>query len=693
MKNTSFLFLLLLTGFLGQISVCAQTTTNKKNKESQILALVLKTLNDKHINPVKLDDTFSKKMFKSYIDSLDVAKLFLLESDIEEFKKYETKLDDQIKENDLSFFDFTYERLIIRMNEGKVIYSNLLKNNFDFSTNEVARYTTIYGKFYDKQGFAKNKSELNINWHNFLKSHLIELVKKDIIKDYSNVNTFDLLLSDKINGLEKYLEGTIFNPTNRTRSIVFQNYINAIAQQNDLYTNYYTPEILSRYLTRKTAKIEGCGIVVRSADDFVEVKDLSEGSPAMKTNMIEIGDKILKVTNENDTPVSTIGLTHYEVSKLFRGKAGTNIKILIKKPNGSIKEVSFKRGIVSKNDNYIKSCIVKKNNLKFGLINLSHFYNELEDLDAITVTKDFYEELKILQQEKIEGLILDLRFNQGGPLESVVKILGNFMSYSPVGQVRTKSNTKPTALLTDVNTDVFNKSIVVIVNEDTCAGAEFLASALKENKAAIIIGAKTLGYGTIQNLISLDENNSVPILGAINISEQSIFNINGIAIQKTGVQPDVNFLESIKKQEIVSNNQDLDIENIKSIKFEIQKPLNYYDKAIINSKQRIKNSNKIKIIKNNYQQEYLFEKGIISLRSLNVNLVKTEIQKLVLKSQATETPQFDKNIDCFFPDEILKRLKNKPYLMPKRRIWLGNLKNDFEIEEGINILEDMNNMK
>ena len=667
--------------------------TNLQNTEKKILEIVLNNLKNKHFVSKKIDNDFSKNMFKTYLDSLDRNKIFLLKSDVEEFKKYENKLDDQINAGDLSFFYFTKDRLIMRMKESKEIYTNLLKNGVDFSTNEESLgfpgYSTNKTVSFN---FAKDKTELKNRWVNFLKTAVIYSSKGSYFEkkdNYSNPDIYADYFNSINSNIQNSLESTLLNFDNMSRNFIFEYYLNSIIVQYDQHSKYFSPFTRDKYKFKESGKIEGCGITLRMANDFTEIKKLIEGGPAWKSKKFEIGDVILKVQQENEEPENVVGYTSFIIAKLLKGKTGTTVKITIKKPDGSLETIALKREIVSTNDSFIKSGIITKNNKKYAVIGFPRFYVDYDDDMVRNVADDFVKELENLKKTEVQGIVLDMRNNGGGSVEAVIKILGNFLSKKSIVQFTNKEN--KTSLFETENTEPkWDKSIVLLVNDRTASASEIFASAFKEYNIGVILGSQTFGKGTVQEFIDLNAFNfkkeDNEDFGMLKITTNKFYKCNGKSVQKNGIIPDVVCNVDLTLERESSLKNAIKPDQVAPIKIEPINNISFFNTIISKSQSRI-NENK----NFNQKSESLIEKAIIT-KSLNFKKVTEEVKATVAKI-VSETNDYNNNFEFTSTISDQKILKKKNYLDIERKKWHEKLKTDYEIEEGFNILEDMNLVK
>ncbi len=656
-------------------------------RENKILEIVYNVLKNKHFVSKKIDDNFSKKIFQTYLDSIDRYKMFFRESDINEFKKYESKLDDELKNNDLTFFFMTHDRLIKRMREGKDMYNSLLKGNIDFSVDENTNFMDLYNSGGTTNfKYKKNKAEQLKQWDNLIKTFfLLRYTNEFIDAGNTNCNEFETFFEAKKSNLNAMFESTFYNFENITRDRIFEFYVNSIVVQFDPHSKYYGPINRDLYLKNQTGKIEGAGITVKLANNFIEIKKLAFGGPAYRSKKIEVGDIILKIAQENEEPLSVVGYNIFDVTKLLKGKSGSNVKVTIKKPDGKIVEVSLKRAVINSNDTYIKSSVVLKNNIKYGLICFPRFYTDFDDEMVRNVTDDFEEELEVLKKSDVQGVVVDIRDNGGGSVEAAIKILSNFTGKNPIVQVKNKEQLITTFESEQIN-KIWDKSVVLLINSETASAAEILASSFQEYNLGVVIGEPSFGKGTIQEYLDLNSFNNKKYdnvdFGALKITTQKFYKLNGKSIQKNGIIPD------IKIADIRLNTREIDIlnvlnnDNVKAINHKSFNELNIFDKIISSNQNRINQYFNVGKLNGYKYANFPFQ-------SLNLKKIKIELESFLLKKSDLMKQKYRNNLEFTLTVADVKLLKKKEYLLQKRKDWLEELPNDYQIEECINVLEDM----
>lgn len=684
-------------------STFADTKVIDPRKEKKILEIVRNILNKNHLVTKKIDNNFSKAVFKDYINSLDKFKLFFLESDIKEFKQYETKIDDQILKNDLTFFYLTYDRIMMRMREGKIMYTNALKSEIKFDKDEF--YNDNSKNFI----YQKTATQQNDWWRKSIKNYVFleidKLLKKQISEKVTTneMQNNEVLVENGLQTIEKQFNiSALLNVDNIDRVLIFEKYLNAIVTQYDFHSKYYSARSRDEYNKLTTGKIVGIGVSLGSKDKFMQISGTTPGGPAWKSKKIEIGDIVLKVAQGNDDPVDIVGLSLYDGSKLIRGTKGTVVKLTIKKYDGKIVVIPIKRDVVESDDVYIKSCIVEKNNLKYGLISFPSFYADFDDEKERNSFNDFETELEVLKKSDVNGVIVDMRNNSGGAVEEATKIMGLFIKKGVVVQVKSK-NEKLDVLEDTDNQISWEKGVVLLVNSETASSAEFFAAAMQDFRRGIIIGdSKTFGKGTMQETLDLNTYNlnkdDKDDFGSLKTTIKQIYRPNGISTQILGVVPDVilNDLINIRKRILERELQKVQFEDKNphiiasdQIKKIDNKPF-YEELSIINivknSKQRVLVNPIFKFVNEEKQ-----EKNV--LINTNINKLKERLieEQNNINREKLEMPQ---KANFFVSSNIVdyKNLRKNEYLQTKRKQWQESLLSDFLIEESVNILFEMKDL-
>jgi len=663
-------------------------------KDKLLLELLTMVLERGHYSPVAIDDAFSKKVYAKYLDNIDPTKRFFLQSDIEEFSKYETKIDDMIKNKDLTFFNLTNSRLLQRMQECRAIYDDVLDNPFDFNTNENINVD------YEKLPYAKNKKELVDRWRKQLKLQaLSSITDKQKLEDDKKekdakyvVKSFETIEKEvresSLKSLKEYFD---FIQKELTRNDWFSIYLNAIVERFDPHTFYFSPEDKEKFDVSMSGTFEGIGARLQKKNDAVEISELISGGPAWKGKELEAGDLILKVGQGKEEPIDVAGMRLDDVVKKIKGPKGTEVRLTVKKVDGTIKVISIIRDEVETEETFAKSSIVEKDGKRFGVIYLPKFYISFENKENRDAFKDVAAEIERLKAQNIDGIVMDLRDNGGGSLETVVKMVGLFIPEGPVVQV--KAPGRDPEILPDPDKKVqYDGPLVVMINNFSASASEIFAAAIQDYKRGIVVGSKhSYGKGTVQNVIDLNQfirGNSYGDLGALKTTIQKFYRINGGSTQREGVLSDIIFPDRFTYLDMGERDEEsaLPWDKIAPAKYE---PLNMnYDGIIANSKKRIASNNYFNLIDEN--AKWIFERKDENTFSLNLNQFKKEmalsdakIKKFKAISDYNNKLKFNSlpnEIALFEKDSLLKQ---------KRERWHEDLQKDLYIEETLNVIAEI----
>ncbi|MEC4112557.1 carboxy terminal-processing peptidase [Myroides pelagicus] len=680
-------------------------------KDQLLLELVTYLLDRTHYDPPKIDDKFSQKVYKEYLKSLDPMKRYFTQQDMAEFSEYELLIDDMILMKDLSFFDLSYNRITQRMQEAKSIYAEVLAKPFDFTIDET------FDADYDSLPYAKDQEELKARWEKQLKLNVlstltdnlkiqegkevieededsIETIKKDTKKDTKPVEkkSFEQLEEEARDSTLKSLNEYFDMLNDLERKDWFSIYLNAIVERYDPHTFYFAPEDKEKFDASMSGSFEGIGAVLRKKPEGVEINELVPGGPAEKSKKIEVGDIILKVAQTADEePIDVVGMRLDNVVKLIKGKKETKVYLTIKKIDGTISVISLMREMIEIEETYAKSAVIELNGKKYGLIHLPKFYIDFENKDRRNAFTDVQKEIKELKQQGIEGIIMDLRNNGGGSLSTVVDMMGLFAKEGPVVQV--KSSKGKQQVLDDKGTPiVWEGPLVVLVNNFSASASEIFAAAIQDYKRGIIIGSKhTYGKGTVQNLVDLNEllsKQPFGDLGALKVTLQKFYRINGGSTQREGVLSDIILPD--RYSYIDMGERDLDnampwdkIERADYVAYK-----NDFTPIVNLSRNRIKTNEQFNLIDENAQ--WINQRKDEKTFALNLDKYQERQKQIEEKAKKFKAISKYKNTLKFssLPSEI-ERVATDTILEDKRDRWHERLQGDVYIEEGVNILNDL----
>jgi len=691
-KTLLFVVILSVTLFAFKIN---ESKSVDPEKDKLLLELLTFVIEKGHYNPATIDDTFSKGVFKEYIQALDPSKRFFLQSDITEFSNFELQLDNQLLDKDLTFFNLTYDRLMKRMGESKLIYKQILSKPIDYSIDES------FNTDYDKEPYAKNSKEFFDKWRKQIKlstlSSLTDKQKLELDKKKNDpkyvVKSFEKLEKETRESALKSLDESFGFMSELNRDDWFTLYVNSFMAHFDPHTTYFPADDKERFDVSISGKLEGIGARLQKKNDFTEITELISGGPAWRGKQLEAGDVVMKVAQGKGEPVDVVGMRLDDVVKKIKGPKGSEVRLTVKKVDGTIKIISIIRDIVEIEETYAKSSVVEKNGLKYGVIYLPKFYIDFENKDGRDAGKDIALEVNRLKKAGVSGIVLDVRDDGGGSLATVVDIAGLFIEQGPIVQV--KSAGKKKEILYDRDKKVeWNGPLVIMVNEFSASASEILAAAIQDYKRGIIIGSKqTYGKGTVQNVIDLNQfvrNSSVGDLGALKTTTQKFYRINGGSTQLEGVSSDIvmpdryAYLKMGERDEVNAMSWD----KIEPAEYTVWNDNFKFNQAIINSKKRIEQNVQFQLIEQN--AKWIDSRSSENIYSLNIDKFKVS-QNIIENIAKKYKPIADYKNKLKFaslPYEI-EEINKDVSLKEKRERWHENLSKDIYVEEALNILDDL----
>lgn len=675
-------------------SFIPSTKNEDPEKDKLLIELLSFVLEKGHYSPATIDDEFSKKVYEKYINGIDPTKRFFLESDIKKFSQYELKIDDLIRTKDLTFFDLTNSTLLKRFSDSRKIYSDILSKPFDFTKEETLDVD------YEKQPYVKNEKELKDRWRKQLKLSVlssvtdkIELEASKKAKDSSYVEkSFEEIekatRENNLKSLDDYFD---FLEKELDRSDWFSIFINSIVERFDPHSFYFSPDDKDKFDVSMSGKFEGIGARLQKKNDVIEVTELISGGPAWRGKSLEAGDLILKVAQGDEEPLDIAGMRMDDVIKKIKGPKGTEVRLTVKKVDGTIEVISIIRDEVETEETFAKSSTVIKDGKKYGIIYLPKFYISFDNRDERDAYKDVMKEIERLKKENIVGLVVDLRGNGGGSLEAVVNMTGLFIEKGPVVQV--KSATSKKEVLSDKDPKVqWAGPLVVMVDNFSASASEIFAAAIQDYKRGIVIGSKhTYGKGTVQNVIDLNQfvrGNDLGDLGALKTTTQKFYRINGGSTQREGVLSDIVLPDRFAYLDMGERDEDNALPWDKIDPADYTTVFSGFEPIIAKSKVRIDANEQFKLIDEN--AKWIFQRKDENIYDLNLEKFKAEVEATDLKLKKFKALSSYTNKLSFnslpYENELIA---NDTLLKEKRVRWHEEMQKDVYVDEALNILGDL----
>ena len=697
MKSRKGLVLLAVVLFGGLFFAFRYTgggTDTVLSQRQRLLSAVGSLLESQHYSPKNINNDFSKKLFQKFLDELDGDKSFFLQSDINALQKYELTLDDEIKGADIRFapaVGVIYEK---RLADVTALYKDILSQPFDFSKEETAMLDG------SKQPYAANEAEQKDRWRKLLKYYTLERYVDLVEQREQNKGKKDFQVKTDAE-LEAEARNVVLKAMNkrfdRIKNTVkeeqrFNTFINSVTSLMDPHTDYFAPVEKRSFDEQMSGRFYGIGAQLTEDDFGVKIASVQPGGAAWKSGELAVNDVILKVAQGAAEPVDVAGFATEDVVKLIRGNKGTEVRLTVKKSDGSIKVITMQRDEIVLDETFARSAIVEEGGKKIGYIWLPEFYADYERENGNRCSEDVAKEIVKLKKENIQGLVMDLRNNGGGSLYEVIQMVGLFINQGPVVQVRDRDG-KANVYGDQRPGTLYDGPLAVLVNELSASASEIFAGAIQDYRRGVVIGStSTYGKGTVQKTVPfgnvVDMNSGRTDMGAVKLTFQMFYRINGGSTQLKGIEPDIVLPDSYEYLKI----REKDVPN--ALPWDQINKATYltwhkdygHDLAIQTENERVKQNASLNLLRDNL---VWLSKLNDEPASLNINKYR-DLQKrirstvnqnttLLKLSQEMNVAPAEVDKDKFFnnPD------KNKG---ERYQAWLRSLKTDMHIGETMKVL-------
>ncbi len=514
--------------------------------QRQSTLIILKVINEYHYKKHLLDDEMSRAILSRYLEVLDPNKSFFTQGDIDRFNVIGDRLDDDLKDARLDSA-FSIFRVYRQRIDERIKYAlKLLDRDYDFTINETYRFDR------QKSPWTADTAELNELWRKKVKSDILSLKLKD--KPLDEIKS---TLQKRYTGIQR-----------RTRQMdsddVFQVFINSYTLSLEPHTSYMSPRVSENFDISMRLSLEGIGAVLKNENEYTVVQRTVVGGPAALSGQINPGDRIVGVGQDAEGEMEdVIGWRLQDVVDLIRGAKGTTVRLqLLPEDEGSTgrsKLVTLVRNEIKLEDQAAKKFVIKDlggmGNIRIGVIDIPAFYRDFQgyskgDKDFTSTTRDVRRLIRELEEEGVDGIVIDLRENGGGSLVEATELTGLFIPSGPVVQVKNASGDLD--IENDPDPDqVYTGPLAVLVDRHSASASEIFAGAIQDYHRGIIIGEPTFGKGTVQTLVDLGrfvrygEKN----LGRLRLTMAQFFRVNGGSTQFKGVVPDIVYPSAVQSDD------------------------------------------------------------------------------------------------------------------------------------------------
>ncbi len=508
-------------------------------RHEKIGQLVTEFIQKSHYRHAAVDDDLSSKVLDRYIEALDNNRMYLLESDVQAFEQYRYLLDDMVRSEPLNPVFNMFDVYRTRVRERLEFALQQIESEPDFTVDEAYEFDR------EELPWAKTSEELDEIWRKRVKNDALSLALAE--KEWPEIQEI----------LDKRYSRFLKRMDQIKSDDVFETFMNAFAHTLDPHSSYLSPRNSEEYRIQMSLSYFGIGASLQIEDDYVMVINVIPGGPAAIDGVLQPKDKITAVAQgEDGEMVDVIGWRLDDVVQLIRGPADTVVRLQVMPagalPGAQEKVISLTRNQVKLEEQAAKSEVITiprdGRDWSIGVIEVPSFYRDYRalsngDKDYTSTTKDVKRLIGELEEQGIDGLIIDLRDNGGGHLTEATALSGLFIDNGPVVQLR-NSNGRISRLddPDPVPRVAYTGPLAVLVNRYSASASEIFAAAIQDYARGVIIGQQTFGKGTVQNLYSLDQYVRRPDdegLGQLTLTIGKYYRVTGESTQHRGVDPDI----------------------------------------------------------------------------------------------------------------------------------------------------------
>ncbi|KYG76757.1 carboxy terminal-processing peptidase [Roseivirga echinicomitans] len=624
---------------LGSTNIYASDTADTtkylqpKSEHIKEAIMVTQILDFFHYRDVDLNDSLSSVILDNFIESLDGSKNYFLAADIKSFQKYRFAFDEDLKRGNLvpAFYIFNiYKKRV----EERLKYALAeSQHKFDFTKKEEFVFDR------EKVPYPQSAQEQDELWRKIIKNQALSL-KLSGSDDKKISETLVTRYERFKSNVDKY------NSTD-----VFEILMNSVTESFDPHTSYFGPRSAEDFQRESSKAMEGIGATLQQDDDFTKIVELRPGGPAFLSGQIDVDDRIVGIAQGAEGEmVDVVGWRSDEVAGQVRGAKGTLVRIEFlpagRPVGGQTKIVNIVRDKIKYDEAKAKSQVVQYEEggktYNLGIITLPDFYLDSEGLedgekDFSSATSDVKKLITQLQEDGVDGVMLDLRNNGGGSLLEAISLSGLFLPGGPVVQIKYANG--QIAKEDDKEKMFYSGPLSIMTNRFSASASEIFAAVLQDYKRAVIVGEQTYGKGTVQNVRGLNDFLREPTtdeLGLIKYTIAKFYRVTGSSTQHLGVSPDISLPSAFSAKEFGESSKPsaLPWDKIPAAKFT---PLNYVDNDLI---AQLKKSHEERLKTDQSLVDYQYD-----INELNKARAKTSVS-LNYDTRKKEADDFEKKRDA-----------------------------------------------
>ncbi len=520
-------------------------------KHAEISQNVTRIIEELHYSRPRIDNSFSSAILDRYLDTLDGNRLYFLNSDISTFGRYRYELDERARSGELEPIFEIFNLFRARTAERIEYAISLLETEPDFTVDEEFRFDR------SELPWPNADDEMQEIWRQRVKNDGLSLILTS--KDWTE--TAEILT-------QRY-ERVLRRVNQLTADDVFETFMNAMAHTMDPHSSYLSPRQSEEYRIQMSLSYDGIGASLQLEDDYVTVINVIPGGPAQIDGSLKPGDRITAVGQGVSGELEdVIGWRLDDVVQLIRGPGGTVVRLQVlaagAAPGTPEEVVPLVRDKVKLEEQAAKSSVVElprdDRTYRIGVIRVPSFYQDYAarsrgEEDYTSTTRDVARLIAELEEDGLDGLVMDLRQNGGGHLSEATELSGLFIERGPVVQLRqTRGNTE---VLEDPSPGaVYSGPLAVLVDRYSASASEIFAAAIQDYERGVVIGQRTFGKGSVQNLFNLDRFMRAPGYGQLTLTIGKYYRVTGGSTQHRGVEPDIELPSMVDVETVGESTRD-----------------------------------------------------------------------------------------------------------------------------------------
>jgi len=520
---------LLLLLLLISCTLSAQQTRNTCNT----LSKVYKVIEREHYHPKPLDDSLSVYVFDTFMDGLDPGRNIFIRPEYEKLRKNRLSLDNYITDENCAFLDEFIATYTLALQRKKATIEKLQQIPFDYTTNDSVRFSresfpfdveeATFEKVWNKRlryeilediaKLSKNKDSIKLNFNSIEKKSRAKIFETNLCKANS-------ILDDK-DGIENLLQKSLLD--------IFCNYF-------DPHSNYFSVDAKSNFVSSLSTSNLSVGLnMSMNENDEITISEIVPGGPAARSEMFEKGDLLIKVKNSKNQEYWVSCTSLQLIGDIIFSDQNEEITITVRKKNGRLLDVKLIKQVMKANENAVYSFIAEKEGSRVGYIKIPNFYSDFDVNSQQGCAIDVAKEILKLQDDNIDGLVIDLEDNGGGSMEEAIRLAGIFIDAGPVSVLQ--DSKKRQNIIKDTKRGaIYYGPMVVLINGNSASASEFFAATLQDYRRAVIVGSTSLGKASMQTIVPIDNKKQDDF---VKVTIQKFYRITGDSNQIKGIMPDV----------------------------------------------------------------------------------------------------------------------------------------------------------